>query len=82
MKNFLRALKLALQYRNRLILSLVCALCAAVLWGLNFSAVYPVLKVLGSTMNLQEWVAARIELIEVDIKAKDREIDELTDFQS
>ena len=82
MKNFLRALKLALQYRNRLILSLVCALCAAVLWGLNFSAVYPVLKVLGSNMNLQEWVAARIELIEVDIKAKDREIDELTDFQS
>lgn len=82
MKNFLRALKLALQYRNRLILSVVFALCAAVLWGLNFSAVYPVLKVLGSNMNLQQWVDQRIESIEIEINNKDKEIDELKDHQS
>ncbi|WP_020472666.1 ABC transporter ATP-binding protein [Zavarzinella formosa] len=77
MRNFLRALKLALPYRGRLVLSLVCALCAALLWGLNFTAVYPVMKVLGSNMNLQQWVDVRIELIERDITEKDRETDEL-----
>lgn len=77
MKNFLRALKLALPYRYRLILSVVFAMMAAALWGLNFSAVYPVLKVLGSNMNLQQWVEQRIDLVEQDISVKEKEIADL-----
>jgi ATP-binding cassette subfamily B protein/subfamily B ATP-binding cassette protein MsbA len=55
MKNFLRALKYAWPYRYRVLLSVVCAMLAAILWGLNFTAIYPVLKILGGE-NLQKWV--------------------------
>ena len=48
MKNFLRALRHALPYRRRLIGSFVAAFLAAVLWGLNFTSIYPVLKLLGT----------------------------------
>src|SRR5262249_43281764 len=56
MKNFLRALRFAWPYRGRLLLSVLCALLAAAFWSLNFTAIYPVLKILGSDQNLQEWV--------------------------
>ena len=56
MKNFVRALRYCLPYRSRLIISVVCAVMAAVLWGLNFTAIYPVLKILGTGQNMQEWV--------------------------
>jgi ATP-binding cassette subfamily B protein/subfamily B ATP-binding cassette protein MsbA len=46
MKNFLRGLRFTWPYRGRLIASVVCALFAAVLWGINLSAVFPVLKLL------------------------------------
>lgn len=60
MKNFLRALRHAWPYRGRLLISIACALMAAVLWSLNFTAIYPVLKILGSEESLQEWVEGRI----------------------
>src|ERR1700716_2611934 len=56
MKNFLRALRFAWPYRGRLLLSCVAAILAAVFWSLNFTAIYPVLKILGSEKNLQQWV--------------------------
>ncbi len=56
MRNFIRALKLSRPYRYRLILSVVSAFCVAGLWGLNLSAIFPVLKILSSGKNLQEWV--------------------------
>src|SRR5262245_19842566 len=61
MKNFLRALRCAWPYRVRLIISIVCALLAAVFWSLNFTAIYPVLKIIGSQKNLQEWVDLEID---------------------
>ena len=60
MKNFLRALKYCWTYRYRLGLSVFCALVAAIFWGLNFTAIYPVLKILGSDQNFQEWVEEHI----------------------
>jgi ATP-binding cassette, subfamily B, bacterial MsbA len=77
MKNFLRALKFAWQYRWRLVFSVVCALCAATLWGLTFTTVYPVLKVLGSNMNLHEWVDRRISDIEGGIEEREKELESL-----
>src|SRR5262245_38651475 len=41
MKNFARALRHAWPYRGRLLISVVCALMAAVLWGGNFTSIYP-----------------------------------------
>jgi ATP-binding cassette subfamily B protein/subfamily B ATP-binding cassette protein MsbA len=61
MKNFLRAVRCAWPYRVRLIVSILCALLAAVFWSLNFTAIYPVLKIIGSNKNLQEWVDAEID---------------------
>ncbi len=48
MKNFLRGLRWSWPYRGRLVLSIVCALFAAVLWGANLSVIYPVLSLLES----------------------------------
>lgn len=56
MKNFARALRHALPYRRRLLLSIVCAVCAAVLWGLNFTSIYPVLKLLHTGQSLHAWI--------------------------
>ncbi len=53
MKNFLRALRVAWGYRGRLVASLACALIAAVLWGLMFTAIKPVLSILEKGDNLQ-----------------------------
>ena len=72
MKNFLRALRYALPYRKRLILSIVCAVFAAILWGLNFTAIYPVLKLLTTGQSLQVW-------IDGSIQAQQNKIDNLSD---
>jgi len=56
MKNFLRALSYAWPYRRRLVISLICALLAAMLWGANFTAIYPLLKLLHSRQTLHHWV--------------------------
>ena len=70
MKNFVRALRFAWQYRGRLFISVICAAFAAIFWGLNFTAIYPVLKILGSEQNLQQWVDG-------EIKQTNKEIDTL-----
>ncbi len=64
MKNFLRALKYAWPYRYRVLLSVLCALLAAILWGLNFTAIYPLLKILGGEENLQSWVNKTIKKVD------------------
>ncbi len=68
MKNFLRALRFALPYRGRVVVSIVAALCAAIFWGFNFTTIYPVLKILGTDQNLQEWVDTTIKKIETEQK--------------
>lgn len=70
MKNFLRSLRYSWAYRRRLLLSLVCALCAAVFWSLNFTAIYPVLKLLGTDLTLQQWVDKRIDEVHKAIAAQ------------
>jgi subfamily B ATP-binding cassette protein MsbA len=89
MKNFLRALRFCWPYRWQLTASIVCAALAAVFWGLNFTAIYPVLKILGSQQNMQEWIDERItattkhiEGLEARYKqgeGDDREADNLPD---
>ncbi len=66
MKNFIRALRFAWPYRVRLGISFLCALLAAALWSLNFTAIYPILTVIGSGPddNFQSWVNATIKKIQ------------------
>lgn len=75
MKNFLRAIKLALRYRGRLAVSFVCAVIAAALWGLTFPAVYPVLQLLGNKTTLQKWVDTRLDDIDKEIVQKEADLD-------
>jgi ATP-binding cassette subfamily B protein/subfamily B ATP-binding cassette protein MsbA len=56
MKNFLRALRHAWSYRSRFAVSVSCAAVAALLWGMNFTCIYPVLKLLIDKKTPQEWV--------------------------
>lgn len=77
MKNFLRALKFAWPYRTRLILSIVCAVFAAALWSLNFTAIYPILQIFATGDNLQTWVDKSIKKIEDDIIPLERDMAKL-----
>lgn len=54
MRNFLRTLRYAWPYRVRLLLSVLFAVLAAILWAANLSLVYPVLQIL--TVPEQTWV--------------------------
>ena len=60
MKNFVRALRYCWPYHRRLIISIVCAVFAAAFWGLSFTAIYPVLTILDTNKNLQDWVDEQI----------------------
>jgi subfamily B ATP-binding cassette protein MsbA len=78
MKNFLRALRFAYPHRLRLGVSILCALFAAGLWSLNFTAIYPILKIFGSGQNLQTWVDSSIKKIQEDqIDPKEKKIAKL-----
>jgi ATP-binding cassette subfamily B protein/subfamily B ATP-binding cassette protein MsbA len=73
MKNFLRALRHALPYRRRLLLSIFCAFCAAVLWGLNFTSIYPVLKLLQPGQSPRKWVNEHVKALENDIASLEQD---------
>jgi ATP-binding cassette subfamily B protein/subfamily B ATP-binding cassette protein MsbA len=60
MKNFGRALRLALYYPWTFAGSVVCALMIAFLWGGNIGAVYPIVEVAFQGQSLQQWVDVRI----------------------
>jgi subfamily B ATP-binding cassette protein MsbA len=89
MKNFLRALRYAFNYRGHILFSVFCAFMAAGLWGLNISAVYPVLEILESNptvkpgetappqRNMQIWVDEKINRAEGDIKALEAELENI-----
>lgn len=75
MKNFMRALKFAWPYRYRLLFSILFAAAAAAFWSLNFTAIYPVLKILGSDQNLQQWIDAEIGRTHADIAKLQAQVD-------
>src|SRR5262245_24922109 len=78
MKNFLRALRFAWPYKGRFALSVLCAGLAALFWALNFTAIYPVLKILGTDKNLQDWVNDSIQAKSKHVDALQHEVDALT----
>jgi ATP-binding cassette subfamily B protein/subfamily B ATP-binding cassette protein MsbA len=61
MRHFFWVLKHTWPYRYRLLASVICALLVAAFWSLNLSAIYPVLKILSTDKNLQQWVDEEIE---------------------
>ena len=56
MKGFSRTVRLALRHKATLLLSLVCALLVAVLWGGNITVIYPFVEVLFEGQSMPEWI--------------------------
>ena len=82
MKNFARALRFAWPYKYRVVGSVVCALLAALFWSLNFTAIYPILKIISSDQNLQEWVNNSIRHIQKDqIEPLEKDIERLSQYR-
>jgi ATP-binding cassette subfamily B protein/subfamily B ATP-binding cassette protein MsbA len=77
MKNLLRALRYVWPYRRRLVLSAVCAVIAAALWGLNFLAIYPVLKILAAEQPPQVWIDKQVESLGEYINDRQNDVKEL-----
>ena len=73
MKNFLRALRHAWPYRRRLAVSILCAVCAATLWGLVFTSIYPVLQVLVHGKNAEQWVEEKVKALKQQIAESEAE---------
>jgi len=74
MRNFIRALRHTWPYRGRFILSLACAVLAAMLWGLNFTSIYPILKILGNDQTLVQDIDARIASNQKEIETTEAEL--------
>jgi len=77
MKNFVRVLRLALQYRLTLGASVACALGVAVLWGTNIGTLYPFVEVALRGESLQHWVSDKIDQAEQAAGEMTREIERL-----
>ena len=60
MSNFARVVRLALHYRFTVMGCLLSALLAAILWGGNIGAIYPIVKVVFDGVPLQQWVDKEI----------------------
>lgn len=82
MRYFIRAMKFSWPYRYKLLISLLSAVFVASLWSLNLSAIYPILKILGTDKNLQTWVEEEIALARVAAEDSSRleRIDQLRSY--
>ncbi len=73
MRNFLRAVRLALRYRCTFLASILCAVAVAVLWGGNIGTLYPFVEVVFEGQSLQEWIAGEVHHAEQNITRLRRE---------
>ena len=74
MRNFRRSMWFSWPYKWRLLGSILCALIVAILWSVNLSLLFPVLKILNDGSNLQTWVDKEIAEHEA---ARDKHGDEV-----
>ena len=77
MKNFFRALWLALRYRFTIAVIIVSSLVIALLWGANIGAVYPFVEVIFQRDSMHDWVDESIDQAAGNIKELEVEIQEV-----
>lgn len=76
MKNFGRALKLAISYRLTFVASLVCAVLVGALWGGNIGVVYPFVEVVAQGRTLHDWADQKIADAQATIDEQRQELAE------
>src|SRR5262249_36594368 len=79
MKNYMRAMRHVWPYRRRLVISILSALAAAALWGLNFTSIYPALKLLHTGESLHQWVDDSIASTQKEVDTWQARVDKLSD---
>lgn len=77
MHNFFRALRFAWPYRWQFASSIFCAVFVALLWGANFTAIYPFLKILTEKKTPQEWASEQLTANELEIAQLTKSVQEL-----
>ncbi|MEZ6060415.1 MAG: ABC transporter ATP-binding protein [Planctomycetaceae bacterium] len=68
-------------YRRRLILSVICAMLVSVLWSMNLSITFPVVRVLFVDDSLHSYVDGQISSYKADIRKNTTILDGLRDDQ-
>ncbi|HEY1066059.1 MAG TPA: ABC transporter transmembrane domain-containing protein, partial [Pirellulales bacterium] len=76
MKNFGRAVRLALRFKWRLAGLFLCALAVGVLWGANITTLFPLMEISFKGRNPQQWVRGEIADAEKRIAALEVELQE------
>ena len=77
MKNFGRALRLALHYRGTVLACLASGLLVAILWGGNLTAVYPVVDVIMTDRALPEWMDDQLAEHQEEVVQYEQKLSEL-----
>lgn len=77
MRNFRRSIGFSWPYRRQFVASVVCALIVAILWSVNLSAIFPVLKILSTKKNLQQWVDEEIAKHQEEREKRKFEVEKL-----
>ena len=72
MRNFGRALKIAMAHRVNMVACIVTSCIIAVLWGGNLTAVFPVVDVIMNDQSLPEWIDQKIAESDREVAASDR----------
>ncbi|MBI1311331.1 ATP-binding cassette domain-containing protein [bacterium] len=76
-----RLIPYAWKYRYQLLFSAFLALIVALLWGLNLSVTFPLVKVLLEGESLEQYVQGRITELNVEIETRETQLQELNDEQ-
>ena len=67
MRNFRRAVRLALKQRLTLAGIVASSLIVATLWGANIGTVYPLIEVVFNDQNMHDWIDGKIKEAESNL---------------
>ena len=78
MKPFLRAIKQSLKYKWSIAGAFLCSFLIAIIWSASITTVFPIVKIVLEDETAITWVDNSIQTYEVNLKALDVEVTELT----
>ena len=67
MKNFFRAVRLALRHRLTICCVVLTSLSVACFWGANIGTIYPVVEVVFEGQSLHDWIERRVSVTEAEV---------------
>jgi ATP-binding cassette, subfamily B, bacterial MsbA len=82
MRNYARALKIALAHRVNVVGCVLTSLAIAVLWGGNLTAVFPVVDVIMNDQGLPQWIDQKIAESEREVAESGRWLAQLRALKS